>query len=580
MTKIQFGEDIEAAKPAFFDLETLIDTRLLIQANSGGGKSYLIRKLLEVSHGKVQQIVLDLEGEFGTLREKFDYILAGKGGDIPASPRTAEVLARKVLELGTSIIIDLYELNHMDRKRFVRIFLETLINAPKELWHPCLVVVDEAHVFVPEKGESEASGAVIDLMTRGRKRGFCGVLATQRLSKLHKDAAAECNNKLIGRTGLDVDMKRGAEELGFTSKVQELSLRELDPGVFYSFGPALSRIITKIKVGEVETTHPKAGARIVSASPPPPREKIRAILSRITDLPQVAEREQRDKEAVEKENRELRLTVRRLQTQSESINPEKLAQIQSDAIAKGRRLAESESSLKLRTLEADAQRLRRALVSIAQVSAEAAGKESPKFEERKTQPNQSAVLVPYLPPPRAPARIAQETLEPMNGESDEKPLRAGAMRMLRAAAQFYPSPITKSQMATLSHVSIGGGSFGTYFGELRAKGWITERDDSAELTQDGLSVAGNVPPLPTDSDQLVEMWCGNFRAGVGRMLRVLARNYPSPVEREALGEESQVSVAGGSFDTYLGELVRNGLAIKEGDQVKASPTLFMEPLTA
>jgi DNA helicase HerA-like ATPase len=46
---------------------------------------------------------------------------------------------------------------------------------------------------------------VIALMSQGRKRGYCGILATQRLSKLHKDAAAECNNVLIGRTWLDVD---------------------------------------------------------------------------------------------------------------------------------------------------------------------------------------------------------------------------------------------------------------------------------------------------------------------------------------------------------------------------------------
>jgi len=41
------------------------------------------------------------------------------------------------------------------------------------------------------------------------------VVATLRLSKLHKDTAVECNNKLIGRTGLDVDVKRATVELGF-----------------------------------------------------------------------------------------------------------------------------------------------------------------------------------------------------------------------------------------------------------------------------------------------------------------------------------------------------------------------------
>jgi DNA helicase HerA-like ATPase len=199
---------INLSRDADFDLDILINTRLLIQANSGGGKSWCIRRLLEQSHGKVQQIVIDLEGEFSTLREKFDYVLAGKDGDTPADPRSASLLARKLLELNVSSIIDLYELDHFNRKRFVKLFLDAIVNAPKELWHPCLIVLDEAHVFCPEKGQSEAMSSVIDLATRGRKRGFCAVLATQRLSKLHKDAAAECNNKLIGRTGLDVDMKR------------------------------------------------------------------------------------------------------------------------------------------------------------------------------------------------------------------------------------------------------------------------------------------------------------------------------------------------------------------------------------
>jgi uncharacterized protein len=115
------------------DLATLIDTRLLVQANSGGGKSWLIRRLLEQSHGKVQQIIIDLEGEFSTLREQYDYILAGKDGDTPADPRSAALLAKRLLELNVSAIIDLYELSHQDRKRFVRLFLSAMVNAPKSL---------------------------------------------------------------------------------------------------------------------------------------------------------------------------------------------------------------------------------------------------------------------------------------------------------------------------------------------------------------------------------------------------------------------------------------------------------------
>jgi uncharacterized protein len=96
----------------FFDLQSLLKTRMLIQANSGGGKSWAIRRILEQSQGKVQQIVIDLEGEFASLREKYDYILIGKDGDTPADSKSAGLLAKRLLELQVSAIIDMSEREH------------------------------------------------------------------------------------------------------------------------------------------------------------------------------------------------------------------------------------------------------------------------------------------------------------------------------------------------------------------------------------------------------------------------------------------------------------------------------------
>src|SRR4029077_10579370 len=169
-------------------------------------------------------------------------------------------------------------------------FLEALIDSPKKLWHPVMVVLDEAHVFCRETGEAESGDAVKGLCSRGRKRGFCAVLATQRLSKLAKDAAAECNNKLIGRTTLDVDMARAGDELGFT-KANRLALRDLEDGEFFAFGPAISRVVTKVHVAGVLTSHPKIGG--LAAVVPAPSKRIRALLPKLSDLP--AEAEAREK---------------------------------------------------------------------------------------------------------------------------------------------------------------------------------------------------------------------------------------------------------------------------------------------
>ena len=74
MTLIQIGADDRGA-PVQVDVEELLATRLLVQGNSGSGKSHLLRRLLEESAGIVQQIVIDPEGDFVSLADIFDHVI-------------------------------------------------------------------------------------------------------------------------------------------------------------------------------------------------------------------------------------------------------------------------------------------------------------------------------------------------------------------------------------------------------------------------------------------------------------------------------------------------------------------------
>ncbi len=504
------------------DLSTLIDTRLLVQANSGGGKSWLLRRLLEQSHGKVQQIIIDLEGEFSTLREKYDYILAAKEGDTAAEPHSAALLARRLLELHVSAIIDLYELSHQERKRFVRLFLSAMINAPKSLWHPCLVIVDEAHVFAPQTGQSEAMEAVIDLATRGRKRGYCAVLATQRLSKLHKDAVAEMNNKLIGRTGLDIDRKRAAEELGFTTKEDAISLRNLAPGEFYAFGPAISESVTKVMVGPVTTSHPKAGARIITQVTPP-TAKIRQIIAQLADLPQAAHQEAQDMETLKTENANLKRRITQFEKQPQPVATPKVVTI------------EKPNASHLKAL--------RLIQSIA---------------AKELSPGD----VPSVKPTVADV------------PTDKKPIVGGALRMLQVLASRYPMTFTKSQLALLANLSPKSGTYGTYLSLLRSQGLI-EVGAEISITEDGLNYIGTDKPRPQSQEEVLDMWRNNLTGGARRMFDVLVDAYPGQIDKAELGERTEMSYNSGTFGTYLSLLRRNGLAEVAGAYVKANPNLFV-----
>src|SRR5215468_10127667 len=125
------------------DVPRLLETRMLVQSNSGGGKSWALRRLLEQTAPCMQQIVMDVEGEFTTLRERFDFIIgAPQEGDAAATPQTAAVLARKLRELRVSAILDIHDLKAHERQAFVRTFLDALMHAPREHWHPALLVLE------------------------------------------------------------------------------------------------------------------------------------------------------------------------------------------------------------------------------------------------------------------------------------------------------------------------------------------------------------------------------------------------------------------------------------------------------
>ena len=238
------------------DVEELLATRLLVQGNSGSGKSHLLRRLLEQSAGLVQQVVIDPEGDFASLSDQFDHIVIDGGA---YSAREIEALAGRVRQHRASVVLALDELEVEQQIRCAALFLAALFDAPREYWYPALVVVDEAQMFAPAvAGEMSEDtrrltlSAMTNLMCRGRKRGLAGIVATQRLAKLAKNVAAEASNFLMGRTFLDIDMQRAADLLGMDRKQAE-RIRDLQRGHFLGLGPAISPRPVAVQIGAVRT---------------------------------------------------------------------------------------------------------------------------------------------------------------------------------------------------------------------------------------------------------------------------------------------------------------------------------------
>lgn len=584
------------------DVNKLVDSRMLIQGNSGGGKSWLARLLCERAADKVPIIILDPEGEFASLREKIDAILVGPDGDIPTDLRSAPLLARKLVELQISGIIDLYELKPHDRREYVKRFLEALVELPRDLWHPTLVVIDEAHKFAPEKGTGEAvsTQAVINLMSLGRKRGYAGILATQRFSKLHNDTIAETNNVVIGRTWLDADQKRAGEYLGLAT-ADRRRLRELKPGEFYAFGPALSiGGLVKFKSDKVATTHPKAGQRH-KIKPPKASDAIQHIIGQIDDLPSEVEKEAK---TLTEFQAKAKTREAELQTQIHSLKNQ-LAKADAPVVIKEDRdvypvekLAELEDkidnyfkpfSLALDNAGRMAEDIQQFIVDLLPKKPEPTTTNGERrigsygYEMQKPDPrpiNEIVVHKEGLPQGlrhiigRPTLNTALPRAEPSDPAlvigGDGSALKMGELKVLSAVASVLDGvslellTIVTGYKATSRH---------EYIRQLVNRGYVVKDGNQVAVTVEGLAALGpDFVPLPTKGKPLRDHWLNSLSGGELNLFSVLIDKYPVSVPKGQLQDLTGYKAT--SVHEYGRKLALRKLITVSNGLYKASDNLF------
>ena len=271
-----------AGAPASLDLEELLATRLLVQGNSGSGKSHLLRRLLEQSAPWVQQAIIDPEGDFVELADRFGHLVIDAADH---TERGLQVAGERARIHRVSTVLNLEGVDAENQMRRAAAFLGGLFEAARDHWYPMLVVVDEAQLFAPavagevsDEARKLSLGAMTNLMCRGRKRGLAGVIATQRLAKLAKNVAAEASNFLMGRTFLDIDMARAADLLGMERR-QADAFRDLERGQFMALGPALSRRPLGLRIGPTDTRPRNATPRLMPLPEAAPADARAIILA-------------------------------------------------------------------------------------------------------------------------------------------------------------------------------------------------------------------------------------------------------------------------------------------------------------
>lgn len=605
---VVIGTDVDTGKDVVLDLDYAIEERMEILGGSGSGKSHLVRCICEQTNGRVQQIIISPKKEFVTLREKFDYVHIGTASgnskpEIELNARYAGQLALKILETGMDAIIEFSE-NSKERVKYVKNFIEGLLDAPEHLWHPVMIVIDEIDIWAPEKGhgEAESLGTIADLASRGRDKGFFLVAATQRISKFNKDVAAELGIKFIGKATLDNDQTRAAMELGIPTK-EKTKLRDLGrPNFhFYAFGPGLSDDVIKMKSLPVQTTHVSGYKRNKSQKPIPTPAKIKSIISQFSDLPQEAEKEIKTKEEFQKKIHELETEKKKLVSEHK-IQISHLEKIKSKSdpdelqnqYAKGYR----DGSMKVRAVyekfQIDTERTIKqmqqkydSLVSIIDTL----------HQKSHTLDRIGIPVMPDIPIPvklelpkevKLPIRtdnipagpVVTSNVPPVITKSasasteNTEPLGECPRKILAALAQSGGSA-SRKKIAALSGYSVRKSTLRNGISALSRLGYVEKSGEGEKITDAGLAALGDYEPLPTDHESLLNHWMSEAGQCGGELLRELCNNYPNFISREYLGERTGYDNTKSTLRNGISKLNSLGLIEKNSkNEIRASEELF------
>lgn len=563
----------------------LVVQQTAILARTGAGKTNAATVVVEeVLAAEQQVIIVDPPGAWWGLRSSADgseagysvTVLGGLHGDLPLEAGSGAVVADFAVDHGASVVLDLSEFSHRQMTQFMTAFLERLYERKNKDRRPLLLVVEEADEVAPQQPRPEEArmlGAAERIVKRGRMRGIGTLAITQRSASLNKNVLSQIGRLVAMQTtdprdrkALDAWVERTGDQARRVQLLDEIAT--LAVGEAFVWEPA-SGTFAKIRFRQRRTFDS-------SATPKPGETRIEP--TRLADVDLEALRAKLT-ESIEKAKADdpavLRAEIKRLNAQL-ARRPVAEPTVRTVEVMVDRPVLDPD-------VRADVVALREAIDDLggltAALSAQlrmieirwAVDQPPAHVAEHCGSESVSTSLQPRPRPLQPPAPV-----EPSVAPSPSIALRAGERKMLTVVGRHRSFRVTRAMLATLSGFAVSGGTFNTYFGTLRRAGLIAESDGVVQITPAGLAyLGGDLPAEPQTTADVLAQWHDALRAGERKMLDYLVDVHPNAVTRAALADATGFAMSGGTFNTYLGTLRRNGLVDVAGDTVRASDTLFI-----
>ncbi len=249
------------SEPFCLKIKDIVASRTYIASETRMGKSWTTRKIVEDVYGHIPIIIIDPEGEYASLREKYSFVIIGR--DVLLEVETAEFMAEWVLRENVSVIIDTSMVK--DDKDYIDRFLNQFFFLETTARKPYLLIIEEAEDYAAEKGAPGTFlGITAVLARKGGKRGIGVIYVGHRPAWISKGVLSQCPNKAVGKIE-STDFKALEDFARIPHEIVE-KLPNLDKGEFCLAGDWVDHP-TFVKVGSVKTTHLGASPDTIPSSP-------------------------------------------------------------------------------------------------------------------------------------------------------------------------------------------------------------------------------------------------------------------------------------------------------------------------
>jgi hypothetical protein len=570
-----------------FPLDAITET-FGILAMRGAGKSNTAKVMAEQMYkARLPFVIVDPVGKWWGMRSSADGkspglpipILGGRHGDIPLERTGGAMVADLIVENRLSCILDLFQFSEGDKIRFLTDFCRRLYRKNEEPLHLFMEEADDYCPQVVRANMAELVGAWEDIVRRGRANGLGCTMITQRSQGLNKAVLEQIGTLIVMRTTGPKSRKAIEGWIEHHGKSTEVlaSLPSLETGEAWVWSPEWLGIFKRVRINMAETFDSAATPKITKTARP---AATLADVDLAAFQVRMAETIERAKDT---DPKELKKRVASLEGEIARLNSQALAPLPpvervevSVLTDEDRALIKVGAETVTSRLNNVSEKLRAVAEDMAHIADRYAASAATLLERASAASPRP--LLPFGqgdPPKRGRGGKPVVTILGSNqGKTKFDPqmygaiaegLKAGERRMLTVLAERHPMILSRSQLALLAgRFSMRGGTFNTYFNNLRKLGFIERRGQEVLLTDMGLSAAQalGTTSLGTNGNS-VESWMQRLKAGEREMLQALVDVHPRGFQRERLGERLNKAFTGGTFGSYLGTLKRNHLVIEE-----------------